>query len=102
MAEKQSVCLPIARVVIEGPFGQLHTEAAISANLPENFFYLFSNKSEEMLKKRGESFATEVACMALTRSKACELTQQLCSAPLEEQTQNLSSAPPEKQTTEGQ
>ncbi|KAH7977708.1 hypothetical protein HPB49_003203 [Dermacentor silvarum] len=61
VAEKQSVCLPIARVVIEGPFGQLSTEAAISASLPDNVPYLFSNRSEQMLKERGESFSSEAA-----------------------------------------
>lgn len=102
VAEKQSVCLPIARVVIEGPFGQLCTEAAISANLPEHFPYLFSNKSEEMLKTRGESFATEIACMALTRSKARELTQQLSSSPSGEQTSEGSVGKPEVVATENE
>ncbi|KAM7298251.1 uncharacterized protein ISCGN_018863 [Ixodes scapularis] len=34
VVEQQSVCLPVARVTIQGPFGTLETEAAVSANLP--------------------------------------------------------------------
>ncbi|XP_077548511.1 uncharacterized protein LOC144161784 [Haemaphysalis longicornis] len=84
VAEEQSVCLPIARVVIEGGFGKLNTEAAVSAALPEHFPYLFSNSSEQLLKEQGKSFFTSLACMALTRSQARKLSQELDSSPASE------------------
>ncbi|XP_075724815.1 uncharacterized protein LOC142767286 [Rhipicephalus microplus] len=69
VAEEQSVRLPIATVVIEGPFGKLCTEAAVSAALNDRFSYLFSNNSEQLLKEQGKSFFPNLACMALTRSQ---------------------------------
>lgn len=45
-----------ARVVLQGTFGELHTEAAVSEHLLEHFSYLFSNKSAELLKERGKLF----------------------------------------------
>ncbi|XP_075745478.1 uncharacterized protein LOC142803706 isoform X2 [Rhipicephalus microplus] len=69
VAEEQSVRLPIATVVIEGPFGKLCTEAAVSAALNDRFPYLFSNNSEQLLKEQGKSFFPNLACMALTRSQ---------------------------------
>ncbi|XP_077553575.1 uncharacterized protein LOC144168472 [Haemaphysalis longicornis] len=84
VAEEQSVCLPIARVVIEGGFGKLNTEAAVSAALPEHFPYLFSNSSEQLLKEQGKSFFTSLACMALTRSRARKLSQELDTTPASE------------------
>lgn len=76
VAGAQSACLPIAKVVIQGPFGELHTEAAVSEHLPEHFSYLFSNKSAELLKERGQSFSDEAVCMALTRSQARLLSEE--------------------------
>ncbi|XP_075733978.1 uncharacterized protein LOC142775791 isoform X1 [Rhipicephalus microplus] len=73
VAEEQSVRLPIATVVIEGPFGKLCTEAAVSAALNGRFCYLFSNNSEQLLKEQGKSFFPNLACMALTRSQARKL-----------------------------
>ncbi|KAH6946729.1 hypothetical protein HPB50_014769 [Hyalomma asiaticum] len=72
VAQKNSICLPIAKVTIEGPFGVLETEAAVSPNLPTQYPYLFSNKSDMLLKKRGLSFG-EFVVQAITRSKAREL-----------------------------
>ncbi|XP_075741976.1 uncharacterized protein LOC142794132 [Rhipicephalus microplus] len=69
VAEEQSVRLPIATVVIEGPFGKFCTEAAVSAALNDRFPYLFSNNSEQLLKEQGKSFFPNLACMALTRSQ---------------------------------
>ncbi|XP_075743304.1 uncharacterized protein LOC142796473 [Rhipicephalus microplus] len=77
VAEVQSVRLPIATVVIEGPFGKLRTEAAVSAALNDRFPYLFSNNSEQLLKEQGKSFFPNLACMALTRSQARKLSQEL-------------------------
>ncbi|KAG0415992.1 hypothetical protein HPB47_006833 [Ixodes persulcatus] len=45
VVEEHSVCLPIAKVRIEGPFGALETEAAVSAYLPLGYPYLFSNST---------------------------------------------------------
>ncbi|XP_077551826.1 LOW QUALITY PROTEIN: uncharacterized protein LOC144166033 [Haemaphysalis longicornis] len=84
VAEEQGVCLPIARVVIEGGFGKLNTEAAVSAALPEHFPYLFSNSSEQLLKEQGKSCFTSLACMALTRSQARKLSQELDTTPASE------------------
>ncbi|KAH6948233.1 hypothetical protein HPB50_023238 [Hyalomma asiaticum] len=56
----------------EGPFGVLETEAAVSPNLPKQYPYLFSNKSDMLLKKKCLSFGEFVA-QAITRSKARKL-----------------------------
>lgn len=77
VAEEQSACLPIVTVVLEGSFGKLHTEAAVSAALPDCFPYLFSNNSEQLLKEQGKSFFSSIAYMALTRSQARKLSQEL-------------------------
>lgn len=69
--EANSVCLPIARICIEGPFGILDTEAAVSPSLPPEYPYLFSNRSDELLRQKGLNFG--VVVQALTRSKAREL-----------------------------
>lgn len=80
VADENSVCLPMAKVRIEGPFGTLETEAAVSRNLPQQYPYLFSNRSEALLLKRGTKFS-EGEVMALTRAKARELSQRLDYAP---------------------
>ncbi|XP_077544813.1 uncharacterized protein LOC144157983 [Haemaphysalis longicornis] len=69
--EAQSVCLPIARITIDGPFGKLETEAAVSASLPAQYPYLFSNRSDQLLRERGLVFGEGIV-FALTRSKARE------------------------------
>ncbi|KAH6938543.1 hypothetical protein HPB50_010467 [Hyalomma asiaticum] len=53
---EDSVCLPMAKNEIEGPFSTLKTVAAVSKGLPEEYPYLFSNKSESLLNKQGKSF----------------------------------------------
>ncbi|KAG0430524.1 hypothetical protein HPB47_022619 [Ixodes persulcatus] len=65
--EEQSVCLPMARVTISGPFGKLDTEAAVSKNPPQSCPYLFSNKSDQMLREKGlaakaRQITAEAAC----------------------------------------
>ncbi|XP_075724330.1 uncharacterized protein LOC142766981 [Rhipicephalus microplus] len=89
VAEEQSVRLPIATVVIEGPFGKLCTEAAVSAALNDRFSYLFSNNSEQLLKEQGKSFFPNLACMALTRSQARKLSRQLDLVPCGELSSDL-------------
>ncbi|XP_077501241.1 uncharacterized protein LOC144112039 [Amblyomma americanum] len=74
--ENQSVCLPIARVVISGPFGELVTEAAVSSAVSLQYPYLFSNKSNQLLCDRGQKLA-EGTVKALTRSKSRELASKL-------------------------
>ncbi|XP_049516894.1 uncharacterized protein LOC125942676 [Dermacentor silvarum] len=76
VVEENSVCLPIANVNIEGPFGLLRTEAAVSQNLSEHYPYLFSNRSEMLLKKKGLSFGDHTV-QALTRSKAREIAAKM-------------------------
>ncbi|XP_077559123.1 uncharacterized protein LOC144174347 [Haemaphysalis longicornis] len=70
--EAQGVCLPIARITIDGPFGKLETEAAVSPSLPAQYPYLFSNRSDQLLRERGLVFGEGIV-FALTRSKAREL-----------------------------
>ncbi|XP_075731461.1 uncharacterized protein LOC142774673 [Rhipicephalus microplus] len=89
VAEEQSVRLPIATVVIEGPFGKLRTEAAVSAALNDRFPYLFSNNSEQLLKEQGKSFFPNFACMALTRSQARKLSRRLDLVPCGELSSDL-------------
>ncbi|XP_077490841.1 uncharacterized protein LOC144101552 [Amblyomma americanum] len=74
--ENQSVCLPMARVVIFGPFGELVTEAAVSSAVSLQYPYLFSNKSNQLLYDRGQKLA-EGTVKALTRSKSRELASEL-------------------------
>ncbi|XP_077508853.1 uncharacterized protein LOC144120365 [Amblyomma americanum] len=74
--ENQSVCLPMARMVISGPFGELVTEAAISSAVSLQCPYLFSNKSNQLLCDRGQKLA-EGTVKALTRSKSRELASKL-------------------------
>ncbi|KAH6931538.1 hypothetical protein HPB50_025141 [Hyalomma asiaticum] len=76
----------MARVEVEGPFGTLKTVAAVSKGLPEEYPYLFSNKSESLLNEQGKSFAdVEAQVLALTRSKARQLSAQLRYADKEEE-----------------
>lgn len=70
------VCLPLARVTVEGPFGWLETDAEVSRNLSPSYLYLFSNKSEQLLQNRGQSFAAEMV-LALARSKTRELASDM-------------------------
>ncbi|KAK8769473.1 hypothetical protein V5799_014060 [Amblyomma americanum] len=70
--EAHSVCLPVAKVVIEGPFGAIETEAAVSSMLPPQYPYLFSNRSDHLLREKGLLFG-EASVQALTRSRVREL-----------------------------
>ncbi|XP_077489773.1 uncharacterized protein LOC144100768 [Amblyomma americanum] len=74
--EEHSVCLPMARVEISGPFGKLVTEAAVSKTVPLEYPYLFSNRSDRLLRERGQFFG-EGKVQALTRSKTRQLAAQL-------------------------
>ncbi|XP_075743865.1 uncharacterized protein LOC142802725 [Rhipicephalus microplus] len=67
--EANSQCLPVAKVVLKGAFGTLETEAAVSPYLPPQYPYLFSNKSDQMLKEKGLTLGEGIV-QALTRSKA--------------------------------
>ena len=68
-AEARNVCLPIAKVCIEGPFGVLHTKAAVSDYLPTQYSYLFSNRSDLLLRQKNLTFGKRVV-HALTRWKS--------------------------------
>lgn len=52
VAESKSVCLPMARGILTGPFGEFVTEAAVYPNLPIQLAYLFSNHSAKRLKEK--------------------------------------------------
>lgn len=71
VVEESSVCLPMARVKVEGPFGVLCTVAAVSRNLPGLYPYLFSNRSDAMLRKRGLSFP-EATAQSVTTTRVRE------------------------------
>ncbi|KAK8769088.1 hypothetical protein V5799_014447 [Amblyomma americanum] len=70
--EAHSVCLPVAKVLIEGPFGALETEAVVSSRLPPQYPYLFSNRSDHLLREKGLLFG-EASVQALTRPRVREL-----------------------------
>ncbi|CAN8025163.1 unnamed protein product [Ixodes persulcatus] len=63
----------MARVTISGPFGKLETEAAVSKNMPQSCPYLFSDKSDQMLREKGLAFS-ERTVHALTRARARQIT----------------------------
>ncbi|XP_049272006.1 uncharacterized protein LOC125758637 [Rhipicephalus sanguineus] len=88
--EEHSVCLPMAKVTISGPFGELVTEAAVSKMVPLEYPYLFSNRSDRLLRERGQKFG-EGRVQALTRSKTRQLAAQL--------TQNSGADTPESEQT---
>ncbi|SBO33334.1 SCAN domain protein [Anaplasma phagocytophilum] len=80
LLEKHSVCLPMATVRITGPFGELVTEAAVSQTVPLEYPYLFSNRSEFLLRERGQQLG-EGLVQSGTRSKSRQLAPLLTSDP---------------------
>ncbi|XP_049516909.1 uncharacterized protein LOC119455960 [Dermacentor silvarum] len=75
--EEHSVCLPIARVTISGPFGELETDAGVSKALPMDYPHLFS---EHLLRERAQEFG-EGRVQELTRSRARQIAAQLTEDP---------------------
>ncbi|KAM7285983.1 uncharacterized protein ISCGN_032868 [Ixodes scapularis] len=80
LLEKHSVCLPMARVRITGPFGELVTEAAVSQTVPLEYPYLFSNRSDFLLRERGQQLGGGLV-QSCTRSKSRQLAPLLTSDP---------------------
>ncbi|CAN7948561.1 unnamed protein product, partial [Ixodes hexagonus] len=80
LLEEHSVCLPMARVKVSGPFGELLTEAAVSQTVPLEYPYLFSNRSDRLLRERGQQLGEGIV-QALTRSKSRQLAPQLTCDP---------------------
>lgn len=78
--DERSLCLPVADILISGPFGEVRTEAAVSDKLPPQYPYLFSNRTEKILRDQGRSLG-EGLVQALTRSKARGLSTQLAYDP---------------------
>ncbi|XP_037559922.1 uncharacterized protein LOC119436950 [Dermacentor silvarum] len=72
VAEKHSVCLPMAKVKISGPFGELVTETAVSKFLSLQYPYIFSNRSDQLLREKGLKLGEGVV-QALTRSQARQI-----------------------------
>lgn len=54
--EEHRGCLPIVRLIISGPLGELETDAGVSKALPMDYPYLFSNHLERLLRERGQEF----------------------------------------------
>ncbi|XP_040360535.1 uncharacterized protein LOC121048362 [Ixodes scapularis] len=90
--EEHSVCLPMARVKITGPFGELETEAAVSQTVPSEYPYLFSNRSDFLLRERGQQLG-EGLVQALTRSKSRQLAPLLTSKPEPEAANGVQALP---------
>ncbi|XP_064482847.1 uncharacterized protein LOC135395680 [Ornithodoros turicata] len=82
--EEQTVCLPVAEVMLEVPFGELRTEAAVSDKLPKKYLYLLSNRTAHLMRKAGMNLEPETIC-ALTRAKARELRELKAAEEAEEQ-----------------
>ncbi|KAM7312747.1 uncharacterized protein ISCGN_009652 [Ixodes scapularis] len=80
LLEKHSVCLPMARVRITGPFGELVTEAAVSQTVPLEYPYLFSNRSDFLLRERGQQLGGGLV-QSCTRSKSRQFAPLLTSDP---------------------
>lgn len=74
--DKGSVCLPVADVLVSGPFGEVRTEAAVSDKLPPQYRYLFSNRTEKILREQGKSLG-EGLVQAVIRAKAHEVSTRL-------------------------
>lgn len=69
VVEKHSACLPMAKVKISGPFEELVTEAAVSEFLSLQYPYIFSKRSDQLLREKGLKLGEGVV-QALTRSQA--------------------------------
>ncbi|XP_070395599.1 uncharacterized protein, partial [Dermacentor albipictus] len=69
VVEENSVCLPMAKVNISGAFGELETEAAVSKFLSLQYPYIFSNRSNQLLRDRGLKLGEGIV-QALTRGQA--------------------------------
>ncbi|XP_054920551.2 uncharacterized protein [Dermacentor andersoni] len=69
IVEEHSVCLPMAKAKITGPFGELVTEAAVSKFLSLQYPYIFSNRSNRLLREKGLKLREGVV-QALTRGQA--------------------------------
>ncbi|XP_040062649.2 uncharacterized protein LOC120837396, partial [Ixodes scapularis] len=80
LLERHGVCLPMARVRITGPFGELVTEAAVSQTVPLEYPYLFSNRSDFLLRERGQQLGGGLV-QSCTRSKSRQLAPLLTSDP---------------------
>ncbi|XP_075543258.1 uncharacterized protein LOC142577676 [Dermacentor variabilis] len=52
VVEEHSVCLPMAKVKIRGPFWEPVTEAAVSKFLSLQYPYIFSNRSNQLLREK--------------------------------------------------
>ncbi|KAH7998749.1 hypothetical protein HPB51_026379 [Rhipicephalus microplus] len=72
VVEENSVRLSMMKVTISGPIGKLVTEAAVSTSLSLQNPYIFSNRSDRILRDEGQQLG-EGTVQVLTRAKASEL-----------------------------
>lgn len=50
-----SVCLPLADILITGPFRRVRTEAAVSDKLSPQYPYLLSNRTDRLMQGKKQS-----------------------------------------------
>lgn len=71
--QAQSVCLPVAKITIDAPFGTHETEAAVYRSLPPHAVSLpFSNRFDQILREKGIVFMEWMGPL-LTRKNYREL-----------------------------
>ncbi|XP_070390798.1 uncharacterized protein [Dermacentor albipictus] len=69
VVEEHTVCQPMAKVKVIGPFGELETEAVVSKFLSLQYAYIFSNRSNQLLCDKGVKLGEGIV-QALTRGQA--------------------------------
>ncbi|XP_075547607.1 uncharacterized protein LOC142582079 [Dermacentor variabilis] len=95
VVEEHSVYLPMAKVKISGPFGVLETEAAVSKFLSLQYPYIFSNRSNQLLRDKGLKLGEGIV-QALTRGQARKIASLLAEnaqAPPAETEKGITSIP---------
>ncbi|XP_070393975.1 uncharacterized protein [Dermacentor albipictus] len=95
VVEEHSVCLPVAKLKISGRFGELRAEAAVSKFLSLHYPYIFSNRSNQLLRDKGLNLGEGIV-QALTRGQArkiAALSTENAQAPPAEAEKEITSIP---------
>jgi len=98
---ESSICLPVAAVKIVGSASALETEAAVFKHLPLEFPYIFSNRSNLLLKTSGRSFesfsAIQPQMISVTTRSAAKAQKKVAVTPQEQIPQtSVSKSPPQR------